>query len=45
MVMGLSTVSSIPSELSVLSLLLIIGRRSSLAGFLVPLRYLQGFEL
>lgn len=39
MVMGLSTVSFIPSELFVLGFLLIIGRRSSLAGFLVPLRY------
>ena len=39
MVMGLSTVCSIPSELFVLVFLLIIGRRSSLAGFLVPLRY------
>ena len=39
MAMGLSTVISIPSELFVLGLLLIIGRRASLAGFLVPLRY------
>ena len=32
--------SSIPSELFILGFLLIIGRRFSLAGFLVPLKYL-----
>ena len=44
MIMGLSAVSSIPSELFVPDFSLIIGRRSSLAGFFVPLRYFTKFQ-